>query len=112
MSNMNKQTGTTLQGIKDIQQSVVDILSTPIGSRIMRDSYGSLLPELIDQPIGDAMILQCYAAIIMALQQFEPRIIIHSVRQQLDHKKPSKLGFVIGLSVITNGMLSQQEISV
>uniref|UniRef100_UPI0026076D20 ATPase domain-containing protein n=1 Tax=uncultured Sphingobium sp. TaxID=316087 RepID=UPI0026076D20 len=29
---------------------VRDILTTPIGSRLMRRDYGSLIPELIDQP--------------------------------------------------------------
>lgn len=109
--NMHRETGLILEGRRDIAQSVTDILSTPIGTRIMREDYGSLLPELLDQPISEAMILQCYAAIIIALQHFEPRIIIESVRQQLSDKAPSSLGFTLAYSVITNGMPEYQELS-
>ncbi len=109
--NMQHNTGELLSGINDIKQCVLDILSTPIGTRIMREDYGSLLPELIDQPLNEEMLLQCYAAIIIALQQFEPRIIINGIRQQIDDKNAGSLGFVLGFNVITSGMPEYQEMA-
>jgi len=73
-------TGAAIDELAHIRQSVRDILTTPIGSRVMRRSYGSLLPELIDQPMHGATRLRLYAATYMALLQWEPRIRITAVR--------------------------------
>lgn len=40
---MNRGSGRTVTDLEHIRQSVSDILITPIGSRTMRRSYGSLL---------------------------------------------------------------------
>lgn len=79
MSGMNAQTGRTLDGLEHIRQSIRDILLTPIGSRVMRRDYGSLLPELIDQPTGHGVLLQLRAAVVMALTQWEPRVRLLTV---------------------------------
>ena len=71
--------GGQLSYIEQIRQSIADILTTPIGSRVMRRNYGSLLPELIDQPFNDAVILMCYSAIYSALHDWEDRIVIEQV---------------------------------
>lgn len=73
-------TGAALDELAHIRQSVRDILTTPVGSRVMRRSYGSLLPELIDQPMHGATRLRLYAATYMALLQWEPRIRLTAVR--------------------------------
>lgn len=59
---MNSQTGLSISEIKHIRQSVRDILVTPIGSRVVRREYGSLLSALIDQPPTPALRLQIMAA--------------------------------------------------
>lgn len=73
---MNAVTGQTLDGLAHIRQSVRDILTTPLGSRVMRRDYGSLLPELIDQPLVGATLLKALAAATMALIRCEPRLRI------------------------------------
>ncbi|MEX0633615.1 phage baseplate assembly protein V [Serratia ureilytica] len=50
---MNRGNGRAIADLEHIRQSVSDILITPIGSRVMRRSYGSLLSELLDQPQND-----------------------------------------------------------
>lgn len=74
MSGMNRNHGTALAGLNHIRQSITDILTTPIGSRVMRRDYGSLLPELIDQPLSGTLLLQVYAATVMAIARWEPRV--------------------------------------
>jgi phage baseplate assembly protein W len=83
MPGMNAQTGRRLEGLEHLRQSVRDILTTPIGSRVMRREYGSLLPELIDQPLNDATLLRAYSAIIIALIRWEPRLRITAIRRQV-----------------------------
>ena len=77
---MNRTTGAAISGLEHLRQSVGDILSTPIGSRVMRRDYGSLIPELIDQPLNPATRLRLMSAAVSALVRWEPRIRISSVR--------------------------------
>lgn len=76
MSGMNASTGRKLDGMDHIRQSIKDILTTRIGSRVMRRDYGSLLPELIDHPSNAANLLRLQAASIMAILRWEPRVRI------------------------------------
>lgn len=84
MSGMNRQSGQNISLEAHIRQSVNDILTTPIGTRVKRRAYGSLLPELIDQPLTDALVLQIYAASVMAITQFEPRVTVQKITFSLD----------------------------
>lgn len=83
VQGMNRYQGTPLDGIAHIRQSIVDILTTPLGSRVMRRDYGSLVPRLVDQPLNDLTLIQTYAAAVTALLRWEPRIRIS--RLQLHH---------------------------
>lgn len=71
---MNARTGKPLGDTAHLAQSITDILSTPLGSRVMRRDYGSLLFELIDRPINGALRMLLHAATAIALRQWEPRI--------------------------------------
>ena len=76
---MDRTTGRRIAGIDHVRQSVADILTTPLGSRLERRNYGSLLPSLIDQPDNAHTRLRCYAAIASALMKWEPRLRITRV---------------------------------
>ncbi|CRY18829.1 phage baseplate assembly protein [Yersinia enterocolitica] len=45
---MSRNTGRAITDADHISQSIADILITPVGSRVTRRTYGSLLSELID----------------------------------------------------------------
>lgn len=77
---MNRETGVTISELDHIIQSSSDILETRIGTRVMRRDYGSLIPELVDQPFNDATRLRLYAATAMALMRWEPRITLSRVQ--------------------------------
>lgn len=77
---MNRKTGAAINRVEHIAQSITDILTTRLGTRIMRREYGSLLPELVDQPFNDVTRLQVYAATVMALMRWEPRISLSRVQ--------------------------------
>lgn len=80
MIGMSATTGRAIEGNTHLAQSIADILTTPIGSRVMRREYGSQLPDLIDWPTNDATRLQAYAATAMALLRWEPRIRLSRVQ--------------------------------
>lgn len=81
---MNRTTGLAMDEAEHIRQSIHDILTTPIGSRIMRRTYGSLLPELIDHPANPANRLRLLSATVMAIVRWEPRVMIASVTLAID----------------------------
>ncbi len=76
---MHAATGRTLTDLEHLRQSVVQILTTPIGTRVMRRGFGSLLPELVDQPTNDYTLIRLYAATASALIQHEPRLRLDRV---------------------------------
>ena len=79
MTGMSRTTGAPLEVLAHIRQSITDILTTPLGSRVMRREYGSQLPFLIDQPFNDNTRMLCYAATVMALMRWEPRLRLSRV---------------------------------
>ena len=87
MNGMHAKTGQPLSGTDHIAQSIADILTTPIGTRLMRFDYGSILHELIDQPLNGTTIQRLYGAIATAIQTWEPRIILTQlgVARNRDH---------------------------
>jgi phage baseplate assembly protein W len=76
---MHHTTGRHLNALDHLRQSIADILTTPIGSRLMRRDYGSLLFELIDQPHNGVTQLRLYAATATALLRWEPRLKLTQV---------------------------------
>lgn len=79
---MDRSTGRRITGMNHLQQSITDILTTPLGTRLQRRTYGSLLPGLIDQPDNARTRLRCYAAIASALMNWEPRLRVTRVGMQ------------------------------
>jgi len=71
---MSRGTGRSVEDLAHIQQSIADILATPVGSRVMRRDYGSLLSELLDSPQNPALRLQIMAACYCAILKWEPRV--------------------------------------
>lgn len=79
MDGMNASDGTRLAGIDHLRQSLQDILTTPIGTRVMRRDYGSRLYELVDAPLNRATLLQFYAATAEAVRKWETRFRLTKV---------------------------------
>lgn len=79
MIGMDAATGKPLGGEAHLRQSVSDILSTPLGARVARREYGSLLPELLDQPMNALGRMRLIAATALALARWEPRLRVTAV---------------------------------
>jgi len=78
-TGMNRSDGTQLTDLKHLRQSISDILTTPIGTRVMRRNYGSRIFELIDAPLNSNTLLDLFAATADALARWEPRIDVTAV---------------------------------
>ncbi|MDR3434644.1 MAG: GPW/gp25 family protein [Rouxiella aceris] len=76
---MSRESGHGVEDLAHIQQSVSDILRTPVGSRVMRRGYGSLLSELTDRPQNAALRLQIMSACYSAILKWEPRVSLTSI---------------------------------
>lgn len=74
MLGMDAATGKPLSGVDHLRQSIMDILLTPIGTRLRRRDYGSLLPFLVDQPQNALTRIQIFGAAAIALLRWEPRV--------------------------------------
>lgn len=106
MKGIDKTTGKRLSGIEHLRQSIGDILSTPLGSRVMRRDYGSRLYELVDKPMNPQTLLEIYAAAAEALDRWEPRL--RAVRIQAVSAHPGQ----IELSVTGFYRPADQEITI
>ncbi len=85
---MNRTTGAAIPLLPHIAQSLADIITTPIGSRVMRRDYGSLVPYLIDQPDNAATQLRLVAAVSSAIMKWEPRVRLTRVAIAHDAQRP------------------------
>ena len=80
MQGMDAATGAELAGGAHLRQSIRDVLTTPVGSRVMRRDYGSTLHALVDRPQSPAQALLCVAAAADALARWEPRFELRAIR--------------------------------
>jgi len=74
MRGVSALSGRSIEGEEHLRQSIADILTTPLGTRVMRRNYGSLLAELIDQPFNGATKVKLFGATATALMRWEPRL--------------------------------------
>lgn len=79
MKGLNGLTGGTLDGLDHLRQSVRNILTTPLNSRVMRRDYGSALPDLVDSNLDGLTLAKIYAATADALRRWEPRLRVTNV---------------------------------
>lgn len=79
MLGTDATTGKPLSGVEHLRQSIRDILTTPIGSRVMRREYGSQLFELVDAPLNRSTVMDLRAATADAIARWEPRIRLTKV---------------------------------
>ena len=83
MNGTDAITGRRLSGVDHLRQSIRDILTTPVGSRVMRREYGSRLHELVDAPLNAETLVDLYAATFEALANWEPRIEVQEITAEV-----------------------------
>ena len=76
---MNRDTGKPEEFLDHLRQSVKDILTTPLGTRVHRRDYGSTLPSLVDRPMNAELTANLIAGIAAAMNKWEPRVRVERV---------------------------------
>ncbi|MCW5003535.1 GPW/gp25 family protein [Enterobacter roggenkampii] len=80
MNGIHRVTGKALSGSAHLLQSVSDILTTPVGTRVLLRDYGSELPRLTDSPQDAVLSTRIIRATVGALYRWEPRLLISRVQ--------------------------------
>jgi len=93
MNGTSALTGRTLAGVEHLKQSIRDILTTPLGSRVMRRGYGSALFDLLDSPLGRQQRAAIFAATAGALRTWEPRFELQRV--EVTSAAPGRIGLAV-----------------
>ena len=97
MNGVNNRTGKRLSGADHLRQSVSDILTTPVGSRVLVRDYGSDLFSLVDNPRDDLTRLRIIAASATALARWDTRL---KVTRVLVSFPEGESGFVLDIEGI------------
>jgi phage baseplate assembly protein W len=79
MSGMSRTTGALIGGAQHLAQSIADIMTTPVGTRVGRRDYGSRILDLTDAPVNATTRVRLFAATATALLRWEPRIKVQRV---------------------------------
>ncbi len=80
MIGMDRHTGLPISGIDHLMQSIEDILTTPLGSRLMRPEYGSTIRRFVDLPVSEGWKSAVQAEAARALNRWEPRLDLTRVQ--------------------------------
>ena len=80
MIGMDRHTGLPISDIDHLMQSIEDILTTPIGSRLMRPEYGSSIRRFVDLPVSEGWKSAVQAEAARALKRWEPRLDLTRVQ--------------------------------
>jgi uncharacterized protein len=88
VSGMDRHTGRVSAGIDHIRQSILDILTTPIGTRVCSRAYGSDLPNRIDWPMNEAGLQSIYAATALAIAAWYPFVTLTQIAVTPDPANP------------------------
>lgn len=91
MAGIDRRTLRVLDGWPHVVQSIEVILTTRIGARVMRRTFGSAVPGLLGRPLTPRTILRYATAIIVALELWEPRFRIRQVTFPTPSNNPDSL---------------------
>lgn len=99
MSGIDWRNGKALDGWEHTVQSITVLLTTTIGSRVMRRSYGANSGRLLGEPMMPATILRWRTGIVTALELWEPRfrVLVAYLDSDLDSAETARLGQLRGL---------------
>lgn len=91
---LNAATGGTISGWEHVVQSLQDIFYTRFGTRIMREWYGSFVPNILGRLITTQEVMPFLVAVTSAIEQWEPRYRVTQI-QVVKVTRDGKLHFFL-----------------
>lgn len=107
MIGMSSTTGRAIGTLEHIRQSIGDILATPVGTRVMRREYGSLLPYLVDAPMDKATVIDIIQASAGAIARWEPRVRVDRI--EIEEAAPGQITLAIDIEILATGVVARME---
>jgi phage baseplate assembly protein W len=80
-----------VSGPEDIDRSIVMVLSTAKGERLMRPQFGCTIWDQLFDPINANTLGQMAQAVRESIAQWEPRIQVHEVQARPDPDADGKV---------------------
>lgn len=78
-AGIDRRTGQPLTGFDHVVQSVEVIVTTLIGMRVMRRTFGAALLRMLGENLSSETVMRATMAIAMALELWEPRFALKQV---------------------------------
>ena len=76
---MGRENGKDVTELQHLIRSLIDVLTTPIGSMPTLRFYGCKLFDYIDRPANEELKLNMLAAVHEAIDRWEPRLLLERV---------------------------------
>lgn len=85
-AGINRMTGRPLTDWAHVVQSLRVIFTTGVGARVMRRSFGSLIPFLLGRNnLTPRVVLNFWTAICLAIELWEPRFRVTQITYPTDN---------------------------
>lgn len=91
MAGIDRRSGRVLAGWPHVRQSLAVIFSTLLGARVLRRTFGSNVPLLLGRPLTGGLLLRFMAAVILAVELWEPRFRVVQVSYPAPPNDPDAL---------------------
>jgi phage baseplate assembly protein W len=78
-AGMDRRTGRWISGWAHCNQSLGDVLSTPLETRVMRRPYGAAEDALLDKPQSKGGLTAPVMAVAVPVARWEPRVQLQRV---------------------------------
>jgi phage baseplate assembly protein W len=89
--------------------SILAILLTPIGTRIMLPEFGSQLPDLVFEINNDLLQQQVRAYVVDAVQRWEPRVRVRDVKCYRSQYDDHLLHVEVTYEIISDGLITTNQ---
>ena len=90
-----QSSASTADGIEKIKDSILQILTTTPGERVIRRGFGSGLRGLVFQPLDMSLIQTLELAVRDAIDKWEPRVAIRNVQIGLTNREKGILTVIV-----------------
>ena len=110
--HFSREDGSQITELQHIVQSIQMILTTPVGSRVLRRDYGSNLPRLIDKPFNRSTVTAIYAAANESISRWEPRVEVISTRLDLEQLKEGIGKLTVVFRLVGEGEVLENEFDI
>lgn len=90
-TGIDRFTGKPISDWTHVVQSIIVILQTHFGERVMRRTFGSAVPGVLGQNLTPSTLLKFYTAIAIAIAIWEPRFRVRSFVYPNNENSPDYL---------------------